>query len=359
MLCLIPVSQSDVQRLPKMAELLEYLGPNRGHRLLVAYDVAVSPVDVETFCQRMKPLFDAVESEKVMTSKKGWPVGPNQMFRECAKAAQKRGLPWLNLELDCVPMRRGWLQERQEEYDLRAKPFTGAIVPTRGWLPQPEGPPKPVLLEPHLVGGGAVYPPGYASASVKLSTVDRLMRWAGAMEPYDIACRHETTPHAYNSPLVQHNFRTCNYRQDGDVIVCDNAEGNAQDHSKPVDPRAGIIHGVKDDSLIHLVTGGAKPKAAPATVAPAADESVAESPPPPAPPEEPQPERAKPAIRSYIATRLDKLLKDGRKRRYAEAAKELGIEADMLRAEIAKPDSGYGIAKAGWLIVQEKETVAA
>jgi hypothetical protein len=344
MLVLIQVSASDVHRLPAMAAVIKHFGPNRGHQLLVCHDSAVPAADAEGFCRDMQGLFDSCKAVEVQTSRKGWPVGPNQMFRECAKAAEKEGLPWMNIELDVRPLCSGWVQKRWEEQELSGLPFGGALVPTRGWRPQRGGPSIPIELPPHLVGAGAIYPAKFASRSVKLATVDVTYVWSPEMEPYDIALRDETSHQALNSPLMQHNFKTQNYRREGDVIVCDNVPGNKQDHSKPIDPRAVMIHGCKDDSLDKLLLGDAVVVSAPAqTPIPAAPVvEVAKAPEPDAP-------RVIVPVMSFIMRRLSDLMTDGKGRRIKDAAVDLQVDFDLLNAEVAKPESPYMVAKLGWL----------
>lgn len=336
----IPVSTADAHLLPTMADVITHLGPNHGHSLFVVYEQEVSGTEVEGFCKKMQGLFDAVESIQVTTPRKGWPVGANQMFRETAKVAATKGEAWYNFELDNTPTRSGWLTTLEKEYHREQKPFMGAVVPTRGFVQRGDEL-QPQTFGEHMVGTG-IFPPGFAAASVKLPYVDRRMMW-GDIEPYDIAIRFETTPFAHPTALIQHNLRTINYRKEGDQIVCDNDPKNSQSHAKPVHPQAVVVHGCKDGSLAKLIIGGedtsklTAPK--PEVKAEVATTSAPE-----------KPKSVEP--RSYAATRIHNLLKDGNARRVNKLATELEMDEAEVRKVIEHPSSGLDIVNPGWVRVK-------
>lgn len=340
---ILSVSNADQHLLPLQAQLIKHLGPNNGHTLTVVYEQEVSPTEIEGFCKEMQGLFDSVESVQVTTRAKGWPLGANQMFREVAKIAAKKGEVWYNYELDNTFTRSNALTILEREYHREQKPFMGAVVPTRGFVQQGDKV-TPQTFGEHMVGTG-IYPPGYAAASVKLPFVDRQFMW-GDIEPYDIAIRFETTPFAHPTKLIQHNLRTVNYRKEGDQIVCDNAPNNAQSHAKPVDPQAVVVHGCKDGSLAKLIMGGAD------TSKVKAPEPVTTVAPEPQAPSVPT-SLGKPP--SFLAVQVINLLKTGGGFRVKQLAEKLQVDEKVLREAIEDPSSTLEITTPGW--VRQKTAV--
>jgi len=366
----IPVSQTDVSLLPQMADVLVHHGSNRGHILTVVYNQDVVGADVQAFCDKVKPLFDSVDSVQVTTPRSGWPIGANQMFRECAIIAAKKQICWLHLELDALPTRKGWLQEISNAYELSGKPFMGCIVPTRGFEKLEDGTRIAKSQSNHMVGGMAVFHWNFANASAKLGSVDRIFIWSRnvPLEPWDIAVREEVIHKAQHSDLFQHNLRTVNYRVENGQWVCDNAKDNAQDHSKPVNARAAIVHGCKDSTLARLIISGSplpehpvltassdaalsggndkvSSSVAPADGAVSDDEPITVAGTPP--------ERPKPM--SFIATKIHRLLGDGKNRRVKQVAAELAMEEKDIQDAIQEESSGLELnGMAGWVKLKTK-----
>jgi hypothetical protein len=82
--------------------------------------------------------------------KKYWPAAPNWAWQNVARyieAVVKQ--PWLFLEADAVPIRKGWLQDIATEHERGGRPFSGHIVAGMG----------------HMNGAG-VYPPNVSAYSV-------------------------------------------------------------------------------------------------------------------------------------------------------------------------------------------------
>jgi hypothetical protein len=150
-------------------------------------------------------------------------------------------------------MQIGWLAKLQREHHESGKAHMGAIVPTRGFSMTQDGKMKPTMGEPHMVGTG-IYHHALGAMSPNIGQIDRVMPWAGPLEPFDIRMRLEIVPHAHNTILIQHNWNTGNYREEGGKIVCDNLSGDPNlSHAKPYDGHAVVVHGCKDGSLAKLV----------------------------------------------------------------------------------------------------------
>lgn len=369
MLIIVPISHVDSHMVESFAANLQQFGPFRGHSFSILPTQDVPPQLSEEFKAKMAPLFDATEIFPVKTTSKSWPMGCNQHFRAAANYAATKGMVWYFLELDNA-FTRSPFNELEQEYHEAKKPFMGAIVPTRTTDGSNVG--------SHMVGTG-IYAAGFARASVKLSSIDRVFVWAAKtpMEPFDIACRHETTPFCHPTAKIQHNFKTCNYRLEDGQIVCDNLPGNAQSHAKPVDPRACVVHGCKDGTLAALILSGVEiPKTIPVKSASSgavpsggSDGDPSSSPPaevhgsgqslePPKPeplppgPESPADGKPKVTSPSFIAYKIQALLKDGQGRRPKDCAEELKLTEDQIKAVIAEETSGLELRNRQWVVVK-------
>lgn len=61
-----------------------------------------------------------------------WPEGANIAFRRTAQHLQGGNTPWLWLEPDAVPLKPGWAETLQAEYEKCGKLFMGSVVPGMG-----------------------------------------------------------------------------------------------------------------------------------------------------------------------------------------------------------------------------------
>jgi len=160
-----------------------------------------------------------------------WPEAANWMFYWTAKAMEPLGKPFFWCEADAVPLRKGWFQEIEKEYNSCGKAFMGAVIRVPG--------------HPPVMRGVAVYPPDTASrfASLHLDT---------ASEAWDILDHDIVMPDMHETHLIQDfwgaegeppTFKAA--REKGDprnVLTLDQ-----------IDKRAVIFHRVKDSSLRRLL----------------------------------------------------------------------------------------------------------
>lgn len=367
---IVPVSRVDHQLLPRFCELINFHGACRGQHLTFVYTNDVPPQAIQESKASISGLFDQVDERASPIIGKGWPLGSNQLFRDCAKFAIHKRLPWMFLELDSVPLRKGWALELDAEHAKGGKRFTGCIVPTRGFMTNQAGEKIATTGDPHMVGFG-IYPPDYCMTSVKLPFIDRQYNWTQAgLEPFDIQLRYEITPHAHHTDLIQHNLRTQNYRVENGQIVCDNVLAS-QDYAKPVDPQACILHGIKDFSLHGLILSGVCPESPHVTASsgaaspggngggflaslPAEDHGSGQ----------PLTETLTSGVPSEIpdlapsssfqgASSIIKLIQDGKGRRPRDVARDLGTLENKVWEAISGPDSGLEVAKkGGWVRVK-------
>lgn len=172
--------------------------------------------------------------------KKHWPAAPNCAFQNTARYVAHffRGKHWLFLEADATPIRKGWLQDLDEEYRRAGKPFMGHVV---GGMGHPNG----VMVYPSDV---ALYSQDVMRVEetawdvVLGATVDsEFIRNVGGRDSQGGPTVH----------LIQHCW---NMEPDG---KCTNGHGemptfkSVQDAITKVDLSAAVFHRCKDGSLIH------------------------------------------------------------------------------------------------------------
>lgn len=59
-----------------------------------------------------------------------WPIGPNWKHQCVARWVMlNRRQPWFWMEPDCVPLKKGWLEAIEKEYNDSLKPFLGVLEP--------------------------------------------------------------------------------------------------------------------------------------------------------------------------------------------------------------------------------------
>jgi hypothetical protein len=177
----------------------------------------------------------------------GWPKAPNRHFSKTAQylAFYKNTAPWLWCELDSTPLVPGWLDRLWAEYRMGGKRFMGTLNASRYVNPS-DG--AVTVKGQHMVGVG-VYPHDMWERSILLRFVSGI--------PFDVFLEHEIVPNCHATDLIQHAWHTCDYRRDGDQIVCSDVEPLkfGISHKVPVNPTAVMHHGCKDGSLARLIAG--------------------------------------------------------------------------------------------------------
>lgn len=124
------------------ARWIAALGLPEGTKIFLTFD---QKVDSETYSEVYHTLAGIihVDVEIYFGDDPGYPGAANKMFIFTARRAAKDGRPFLWMETDMTPLRKGWFEEVVDEYDSCGKPFLGPIL---SWY-----------STPHL-NGTAVYP---------------------------------------------------------------------------------------------------------------------------------------------------------------------------------------------------------
>ncbi len=148
----IPFCRDDQAKAEKLIKWIGELGGCEENELLF---VAANDVDENSlYIKGNKEIFLSSEGVKApfKLADESHPRGPNLMFETACKYMAKFGEePWLWLEPDAVPMRKGWLQMLEAEYDLALR-YKKKILAHVTELNDPKYPKR-------IACGVAVYPP--------------------------------------------------------------------------------------------------------------------------------------------------------------------------------------------------------
>lgn len=154
-----------------------------------------------------------------------WPHGPNWAFQQSARYMQAGARPWFWMEPDCTPLRPGWLDRWNHEYNIRKKAIMGVLVPGMGHC-----------------NGTAVYPANFPKLSPKSMTCTSAA-WDGVM-------REETIRHTHDaSDLMCHVWGI----DKGQAKPFGGEPAHFSSYNQVeawVNPRAILFHRAKDPSLI-------------------------------------------------------------------------------------------------------------
>lgn len=248
MLVVIPVSSSDSELVEPFSKAVRHFGANSNHTALIV----ARPADQAHANKLLASLDGMFESISIhlfdQDGPEGWPLGPNFYWASTFHYLMntQNPQPWLWMELDTTPLKEGWADALATEYNLTQSKFMGNIVKTHAT--DADG--KEVSAGNHLVGV-AIYPPDVSQYSLLRPYVAQMPT------PFDVVCQWEFVPHSRETPLMQHGFRTQNYKRSED------GEIKGEDHNDfplgirfddPVREDAVLFHGCDDGSLAELMT---------------------------------------------------------------------------------------------------------
>lgn len=251
MLLYVPVTKADYHLAAPLFRWMNKLGGGIGeHPMVLAFAVNGIP-DVEAEIIRREALTLGPKVYPVPMGNHpelGWPRSPNFIFQEAAISALNNRAHgqncWYFWELDNVPLKEGWLDDLQAEYDYRGRPCMGAVNDTF------RGPKGGKHAGKHLVGAG-IYPPDYF-------TVARICRHLHLLgDPFDVALQEQTVPITWPTKLIQHNWSSCKYSYDP-AKVCFTCEPSPdrptpRSYANPVSMKPQgplVVHGCKDVTLL-------------------------------------------------------------------------------------------------------------
>lgn len=245
MVIVLPLSKRDLNLAVPLMSWIRKLGSYPRHDLLLAYSSELTALERETVASTARAIQWRVPPVAITVGidVQEWPQAPNQIFRSVVNAAKTMNRPWLFLEPDCTPIRRGWADDLADAYNRLRMPFMGVVDTTYAVTPSKEL----VKTGEHLCGC-AVYPPNLAEFT---------QRHTICHEAFDHAIAKDVRPKAANCPLMQDNWSTGNYCRDGEKTVCDpvtlRIELIGRSITRPLRPEVVLLHGCKDGSLLRLL----------------------------------------------------------------------------------------------------------
>ena len=245
MLLDIPVSEADEQIISPITEIITRFGQCSNHDLLVVGSTD-NEANVNRVYATLKHVFRNSSKYLFQCMTKGWPLGPNAYFRNTVSYLYtEAGIdqPWYWFELDNTPLKQGWLDALQKEYNAAHAVFMGSKHPT--YYADSN---NKLIVKGHHMAGTGIYPQNFTQLC-------DLWRFEEG-QAFDVWIQWEVLRAGLtDTHLIQHNWKTANYRLDGGIIVCDNLPMPHPDLKMNHDVRddAVVLHGCKDLSLAKLV----------------------------------------------------------------------------------------------------------
>lgn len=246
MLLVLPVSQSDSHLIPNAEKSFALFPPGAGHKLVVVGSPNVAE-EMNRLSGSLSQYFNEAsvhffDNDNFL----GWPSACNYYFQQACFHIATYNVPWFWYELDCTPLKEGWLSVIEAEYNEGPGGFLGCLEQTyRGFDGR--------LLDgqdagQHMAACG-VYPGDITGTVVPLRGVSETdVVWWNFLQWY-------IAPVTRHTHLIQNNYKTHNYRKEDGEIVCDSCNNWAWEchYNKPINPKAVILHGCKDGSLFKLL----------------------------------------------------------------------------------------------------------
>lgn len=238
LLLVLPYHSGDVELARNLLTWMGELKPHySGHSCLLVADNGVH-IDVKRELQaKAKNLFLNAETMLVPVpyERQGWPKACNFMFEAAARQiSETMRLPWLWCEPDCVPLKKGWLDDIADAYAECPRRFMGAFaesIPANG-------------VNRHLIGCSVYDPQAYHGLKPFMGMAADIA--------WDVACSSYTAPRSCTTPLIQHFWGTPELPPRFTESRKDDDPKNVLPFSF-IKPEAVLFHRCKDDSLISVL----------------------------------------------------------------------------------------------------------
>lgn len=245
----------DCELAMESAKAITAMGINMRHK---AYVCAINGTPlIGEITEELKKSFPEVHRIIAQDGFNGWPLGPNQMFDDVASFMYPTNTPFIFWEPDCVPMRRGWLDELDDEYHknpaILGHKYNGGMASNGKNIYE-------------MIVGSAVYPSNfldYCPSARSLNNYNMAYRSAESIpEPWDVRCRWNFMAIGRDCMLLRTYWKSCNYQlKDGKIVFfASDPEAQAiQEVTCPdriVSMDAAVVHGCKDGSLHRMVIAG-------------------------------------------------------------------------------------------------------
>ncbi len=257
----ISIAEHEIQMADRWFSWVCELGGTEGHHLHL---IPAAGVDISALIPKATKAFNGnlsiIKDEESETS--DWQItehmrsasGPNSAFRQVAWHFHNNNLgPYFWCELDCIPLRKDWLDRLESEYTTCGKPFMGADVQIES-------------VPPHMSGNGIYLDPVMNAPSLVRRTnwipkgQDKAFELA-----FDIAGAKEVLQKCHFTNLIQHKFRFKGFenRAEFDAVIDKNAVVFHSDKKGTIykylrENLSGIFPVTKDESSGAIV--GVAPK---------------------------------------------------------------------------------------------------
>ena len=252
----IPVSRHDRHLMLILLKSPELFKPGADHELIVFGSREVEQ-DVLELEKKIKHLFTLSETLIIDDTMLGWPMSCNFYFQQlCAYISGKKDVDaFMWFELDTTIIKPDWLDVITDEYYAdTTKANKEKRIPSiylgakeRAY----EG--RNGELLPESIAGQRMAPVGVYSKEICFSPVLNSLsltnrHWTHVIQWYVVK-------RLKDSQLIQNNWRTKNYRHEQENIVCDSYSNLAWNihWNNPLNDKAVLVHGCKDDSLFKLL----------------------------------------------------------------------------------------------------------
>jgi len=247
----IPVSNHDKHLLPTFVKVLQHFG-GLEEATICFFTTPSAKAEAHEAAAALNANVHTFEVDFAG----GWPVASGAQFAATVFTIPNIGWngPWLWMELDMLPVKRGWIQAIRNGYTLCGSPFMGNVVPT-AWVE--EG--KLVVKEDDLMMMGCgVYPANMDRDQRFRPLLSDLVKPAdrNPNTPFDFYLRHAMSQAGIaNTTLIADMWQTHEYKRTGKGITCKPVplDKPRRERGGLVPPEAVLVHGCKDGTLAELL----------------------------------------------------------------------------------------------------------
>jgi len=252
----IPVSNHDKHLLPTFVKVLQHFG-GLEEATICFFTTPSAKAEAHEAAAALNATVHTFEVDFAG----GWPVASGAQFAATVFTIPNIGWngPWLWMELDMLPVKRGWVQAIRNGYTLCGSPFMGNVVPT-AWVE--EG--KLVVKEDDLMMMGCgVYPANMDRDQRFRPLLSDLVKPAdrNPHTPFDFYLRHAMNQAGIaNTTLIADMWQTHEYKRTGKGLTCKPVplDKPRRERGGLVPPEAVLVHGCKDGTLAELLLGAAE-----------------------------------------------------------------------------------------------------
>jgi hypothetical protein len=275
MLVIIPTHDGDIELAIAQAKLIKALGGAAGYKAKIVAAESTRPHKVGELRELLQESFHTVTVNIVAAVEFRDPLAvaaephsraANSMFQLTVELLKAEGnqSPWIWLEPDVTPVKKGWLEDLATGY-LQAqgagKKILTHTLPLRKYfferkkLKDNGGREYGNLVlnctmiasDPH-----ERYSPPVAVYPFDFHTLSTILPQA-RLEPWEFVCRYEVAPHLHDTEIIRHAIGSTQFIREGDFY---HFELPAVDKTcLPQQPatNVAIVHGCRDGSLTKLV----------------------------------------------------------------------------------------------------------